>query len=157
MTGSAKATQRGKNTSELVKNYEKNTEQLLFSLFPFAHPRRESLAISLILVCGWQRGPQLCSSPHSHSSVPPLAPPHCHSAARRKRWQGWELGVGEWGGVHQGETLPVGSRQFQAIAPCSLGFCLHTRAQRQMTINGYNNVVCFSGCTVTFGFCKLPW
>lgn len=51
------------------------------------------------------------------------------------------------GGLHQGETLPVGSRQFQAIAPCSLGFCLHTRTniskQMQMTINGYNNVLCF--------------
>lgn len=53
------------------------------------------------------------------------------------------------GALHQGETLPVGSRQFQAIAPCSLGFCLHTHTrthiftQRQMTINGYDNVPCF--------------
>lgn len=59
-----------------------------------------------------------------------------------------ERGVG---GLHQGETVPVGSRQFQAIAPCSLGSCLHTRThtcaqelthtymRRQMTINGYNN------------------
>lgn len=50
------------------------------------------------------------------------------------------------GGLHQGESLPVGSRQFQAIAPCSLGLCLHTCAhtaiQRQMTINGYDNGLC---------------
>lgn len=66
-----------------------------------------------------------------------------------------EEGKREWGGLHQGETLPVGSRQFQAIAPCSLGFCLHTHThvctsththtymQRQMTINGYDNAVSF--------------
>lgn len=53
------------------------------------------------------------------------------------------------GGLHQGETLPVGSRQFQAIAPCSLGFYLHTRVhtqlsmRRQMTFNGCDNVACF--------------
>lgn len=59
----------------------------------------------------------------------PRRPPHRHSAARRKRW--WGGGVGGGGGLHQGETLPVGSRQFQAIAPCSLGFCLHTHTNIQ--------------------------
>lgn len=39
-----------------------------------------------------------------------------------------------WGGSHQGETLPVGSRQFQAIAPCSLGFCLHTQTRTHTRI-----------------------
>lgn len=146
MTASEKTTERVQKHVWAAEEAGEKHWTAAFSLPPFAHPSGESHAISLILVCGWQRGPQLCSSPHSHGSVPPARPPHRHSAARRKRWQG-----GGSGGLHQGETLPVGSRQFQAIAPCSLGFCLHTHEhthksmQRQMTINGYDNVLFFGG------------
>ena len=88
--------------------------------------------------------------PAAHLTVTPL--PGGEDGGEGERWGA----RGARGGrLHQGETLPVGSRQFQAIAPCSLGFCLHTHThthismQRQMTINGCDNVVCvlslFSG------------
>lgn len=61
---------------------------------------------------------------HSNSSMPP--------AARLTITLLPEGKDGGGGGLHQGETLPVGSRQFQAIAPCSLGFCLHTHRHDSM-------------------------
>lgn len=124
MTATEKMT--SEQTSELPRKWEKNTKQLLSFFFPLLFPRRESHVISLILVCGWQRGLQLCSSPRSLGSVPPAARLTIVPLPGGKRWQrrGRE-GAGR-GLLHQGETLPMGSRQFQAIAPCSLGVCLHT-------------------------------
>lgn len=160
MTEAEKMTERGKTQASCRRGSMRKTLNscFLLSLSLCSFPG-ESHVISLILVCGWQRGPQLCSSPRSHGSVPSLI--HTPSPHHRSTLPG---GEGCWGGgaTSQGETLPVGSRQFQAIAPCSLGFCLHTHTrthtsmQRQMTINGLMNAI-MGCCSFVFYLQGLLW
>lgn len=125
MAASEKTTEGKKNpTSELAK--KRKTQN---SCFLPSSLRSSSEAVpcdspehSLWLTAG--TAAMFISSIHMVLCPPPKPrhPPHHLFTAKRRRWCG-----GRVGGLHQGETLPVGSRQFQAIALCSLGFCLHTR------------------------------
>lgn len=111
--------------------------------FPLYFPRRESHVICLILVCGWQRGPQLCSSPHSHGSVPLHRLPQHHSAARRGKMVGREERRGMGCNKERlSQWVLVSSRPLHLARWDFVYTRAHTSMQRQMTINGYDNGLC---------------
>lgn len=86
----------------------------------------------------------------------PPSPSPASPTARMKNKK--KVGAGVGGYIK--DTLPRGSHQFQATAPRSLGFCLHTHVnrdtdisvQRHMAMIACNDVSFFFGRTITIVF-----
>lgn len=154
MTEAEKMTERWKTRASCRRGSKRKTLNscFLLSLSLCSFPG-ESHVISLILVCGWQRGPRLCSSPRSHGSVPSLI--HTPSPRRRSTLPG---GEGCWGAgeLHHKERrsqwVLVSSRPLH-LARWDFVYthtCTHTSMRRQMTINGLMNAI--MGCCSCFFF-----